>query len=95
MSITQKELSQIAYLARLKFDEDALAESTIQMNNILSFVEQLSEVETDDIMPMAHPLEMTQRLRIDEITQVDEHKLFQSIAPQTQQQLYLVPTVIE
>lgn len=95
MSITSQELSQIAYLARLKFDKDALMANTKQMNNILTFVEQLKEVNTDDIMPMAHPLAMNQRLRPDEVVAIDEHKNFQAIAQQVQQQLYLVPTVIE
>lgn len=95
MSITSQELNQIAHLARLSLDEQTLTNSTEQMNNILGFVEQLNEVNTSNINPMAHPLEMTQRLRVDEVSESDEHEIFQAIAPQIEQQLYLVPTVIE
>ncbi len=95
MSISQTELTQIATLARLSLSEAQLEQSTHQMNNILSFIELLSEVNTDDIEPMAHPLSMQQRLREDTVIEVDNSKQFQAIAPKVEQDLYLVPTVIE
>jgi aspartyl-tRNA(Asn)/glutamyl-tRNA(Gln) amidotransferase subunit C len=44
---------------------------------------------------MAHPLDRTQRLRVDEVTETDQHELFQQNAPRVEAGLYLVPKVIE
>ena len=63
--------------------------------NILGLVEQMNSVDTRDVEPMAHPLEITARLREDEITEIDQRQRFQAIAPEVEQGLYLVPRVIE
>lgn len=93
--MTPQELSQIAYLARLDFDQTELEGYSEQMQKILSFIEQLSLIDTEDVPPMAHPLKMTQRLRLDHISEGDNHKAFQAIAPKVEQGFYLVPIVIE
>jgi len=95
MSLDNKEVSQIAYLSRLQVEESSLESITADLNNILNLVEQLSELDTDSVEPMAHPLNMTQRLREDEVTEKDQSESFQSIAPKTGKFHYLVPTVIE
>jgi len=58
-------------------------------------VEQLEGAETDNVEPMAHPLHMAQRLRADEVTEVDRRDVHQAIAPSVESGLYLVPRVIE
>ena len=65
------------------------------LSDILALVEQLNAVDTAGVEPMAHPLDATQRLRPDEVTETDEREAFQAIAPQTEAGLYLVPKVIE
>ena len=95
MSLDNKEVSQIAYLSRLQVEESSLESITADLNNILNLVEQLSELDTGSVEPMAHPIKMTQRLREDEVTETDQSESFQSIAPKTGKSHYLVPTVIE
>ena len=95
MSLDNKEVSQIAYLSRLQVEENYLESITADLNNILNLVEQLSELDTDSVEPMAHPIKMTQRLREDVVTETDQSESFQSIAPKTGKSHYLVPTVIE
>jgi len=95
MSLDNKEVSQIAYLSRLQVEESSLESITADLNNILNLVEQLSELDTDSVEPMAHPIKMTQRLREDVVTEIDQSQSFQSIAPKTGKSHYLVPTVIE
>ena len=95
MSLDNKEVSQIAYLSRLQVEEISLESITADLNNILNLVEQLSELDTDSVEPMSHPLNMTQRLREDKVTETDQSESFQSIAPKTGKSHYLVPTVIE
>jgi aspartyl-tRNA(Asn)/glutamyl-tRNA(Gln) amidotransferase subunit C len=93
--INTAELKQIAHLAKLSIDELALDETVLALNNILKLAEDLNEVDTQSITPMAHPLKMVQRLRADEVLEKDQSNQFQAIAPQTSNSHYLVPTVIE
>jgi aspartyl-tRNA(Asn)/glutamyl-tRNA(Gln) amidotransferase subunit C len=95
MSLDNKQVKEIAYLARLSIDDSQLEQSTEELNNILNLMEELGEIETGDIEPMAHPLHMSQRLRDDEVSEGDLSKEFQEIAPKTGKSHFLVPTVIE
>ncbi|MFZ1711835.1 MAG: Asp-tRNA(Asn)/Glu-tRNA(Gln) amidotransferase subunit GatC, partial [Nitrosomonas sp.] len=52
-------------------------------------------VDTTGVAPMSHAQDMVQRLREDQVTETDQRQLFQSIAPQVEAELYLVPKVIE
>ena len=95
MSLDNKQVKEIAYLARLSVDDSQLEQSTEELNNILNLMEELGEIETGDIEPMAHPLHMSQRLRDDEVTEENLAEEFQAIAPKTGKSHFLVPTVIE
>ncbi|MEJ1298634.1 MAG: Asp-tRNA(Asn)/Glu-tRNA(Gln) amidotransferase subunit GatC [Candidatus Sedimenticola sp. (ex Thyasira tokunagai)] len=95
MSLERSDVEKIAHLARLAVSEDELDSVASDLSNILDLVEQMSAVDTTGVEPMAHPLHMAQRLREDIVTEGDQRELFQSIAPETEEGLYLVPRVIE
>ena len=95
MSLDKKQVKEIAYLARLSIEDEELEQSTSELNNILSLMDDLNEIDTGDVEPMAHPLHMSQRLRDDEVSEGDLSKEFQEIAPKTGKSHFLVPTVIE
>ena len=95
MSLDHADVKKIAHLARLDVADEKMAGIASDLSNILGLVEQLSAVDTEGVVPMAHPLHMAQRLRSDEVTETDRREIFQSIAPQTENGLYLVPKVIE
>ena len=65
------------------------------LSSILNFVEQMSAVDTERVSPLAHPLDQAQRLRPDLVNEENQRELFQSLAPQVEAGLYLVPKVIE
>ena len=58
-------------------------------------VERMAAVDTAGVVPMSHPQAVSQRLREDRVTEDDQREQFQSIAPQVEDGLYLVPKVIE
>lgn len=96
MPLERHEVEKIAHLARLTLDEQQIPFYARNLSNILDLVAHINEAQTQNTLPMAHPLEgLTQRLRDDEITELDQHELFQSIAPMTEAGLYLVPKVID
>ncbi len=95
MSLTQDDVKRIARLARIEID-DAQAQATQgQLNTIFDLIATMQAVDTRDIAPMAHAQEVYQRLRADTVTETDRHATFQAIAPAVENDLYLVPKVIE
>lgn len=95
MSLTQDDVKRIARLARLEID-DAQAQATQgQLNTIFDLIATMQAVDTRGIAPMAHAQEVYQRLRADVVTETDRHTAFQAIAPAVENDLYLVPKVIE
>ena len=91
----EKNVEQIAHLARLDINKKDIPEYVTNLGNILALVEQMNAVNTDDVAPMAHPTEAVQRLRDDVVTAENQREHFQEIAPQVEDGLYLVPQVIE
>lgn len=95
MTLDSRQVEKIAHLARLGVNADDVPEYARNLSAILAFVEQLNQVETTGVEPLAHPLEATQRLRPDVITEQDEREKFLRNAPLTEDGLYLVPRVVE
>ncbi len=95
MSLNPEEVGRIARLARLELSPDETGRTRDQLNGILAFIEQLQAVDTAGIAPMAHAMDVVQRLRADVVTEADRREAFQAIAPETEAGLYLVPKVIE
>ena len=95
MSLGPAEVAKIAHLARLAIREEDVPAYARNLSAILELVEQMNAVDTAGVVPMAHPLDMAQRLRADEVGEPDRRERFQAIAPQVEAGLYLVPKVIE
>lgn len=95
MSIGKSEVEYISRLAMIDVAESEVDQVSAKLNNVLGLFEQMQAVNTEGVAPMAHPHEVSQRLRIDEITEVDQHEKLQAVAPSTAKAMYLVPQVIE
>ena len=95
MALDQTDINTIAHLARLQVDEGDMEQYVHNLSDILGFVEQMNGVDTSNVTPMAHPLDATQRLRQDVVSESDQREKFQANAPQVEDGLYLVPKVIE
>ena len=95
MSLDKDQVQQIAALARLKLADDEFGETVEKLSRIVDFVDQLSKASTATVVPMAHPLDVAQRLRPDEVSEEIDRDHFQENAPSVSDGLYLVPKVIE
>ncbi|TBU89496.1 Asp-tRNA(Asn)/Glu-tRNA(Gln) amidotransferase subunit GatC [Phytopseudomonas dryadis] len=95
MALERSEVEKIAHLARLGLSDSELPHTTATLNSILGLVDQMQAVDTDGVEPLAHPLETTQRLRADAVTEENRREAYQAIAPAVENGLYLVPKVIE
>ena len=95
MSLTLEQVRRVANLARIEVS-DAEANATLgHLNGIFTLIEAMQAVDTRGVEPMAHAQDVAQRLRTDEVTEVDRRDAFQAIAPDTEKGLYLVPQVME
>ena len=95
MSLTSDDVKRVAKLARLGLTEAETTETLTQLNSILGLVDQMQQIDTNGVAPLAHPLELMQTLRADAVTETDQREKFQAIAPQADAGLYLVPRVVE
>ena len=95
MSLDKSDIDKIAWLARLSISEADIPNYIHDVSNILNLVEKMNSINTDDIEPLSHPLELTARLRQDKVTESDQREHFQEIAPAVDNGHYLVPKVIE
>ncbi|MCB1722184.1 MAG: Asp-tRNA(Asn)/Glu-tRNA(Gln) amidotransferase subunit GatC [Chromatiaceae bacterium] len=95
MSLSPEEVAKIAHLARLAVTDDDKVALGRDLSNILDLVAQMDAVDTAGVAPMAHPLEMAQRLRDDRVTEGDRRDRYQAHSPAVERGLFLVPKVIE
>ncbi len=95
MALERSDVEKIAHLARLGLTEAEVPQTTATLNNILGLIDAMQAVDTAGIEPLAHPLEATQRLRADAVTEQNQRDAYQAIAPAVESGLFLVPKVIE
>lgn len=95
MALERSDVEKIAHLARLGLTEAEVPQTTDTLNNILGLIDAMQAVDTTGIEPLAHPLEATQRLRADVVSETNQREAYQAIAPAVESGLYLVPKVIE
>ena len=95
MVLDKTEIEKIAHLARLHIGESDAEEVATRITDILVLIDQMQSVDTEAVEPLAHPLDLVQRLRADEITEDNQRDRLQKLAPASEDGLYLVPKVLE
>lgn len=94
MAVTKKDVEKIAELARLKFSEQELESFTHQMNEILSYMDKLNELDTENVKPLSHPVEQTNVFREDELKSSITTEEALKNAPAKDEHQFKVPKVI-
>lgn len=95
MSLTKEQVEHIAFLARLELAEEEFDDVVDKLSRIVDFVDQLQSAPTEGVLPMAHPLDVSQRLRPDVVNGDIDRDAIQVNAPAVRDGFYLVPKVIE
>jgi aspartyl-tRNA(Asn)/glutamyl-tRNA(Gln) amidotransferase subunit C len=95
MALTLDDVRRVAHLARIAVDDAEAAAALSQLTRVFGLIEQMQAVDVTGIEPMAHAQDLMLRLRADAVTEGDQRELFQSVAPEVEAGLYLVPKVIE
>ena len=94
-TLTEKDIKKIARLACLEINAVNIPKYIENLSKILDFVGQINKADTTNIEPIAHPLDGFSRFRQDQITQINQRELLQTIAPKSEAGLYLVPKVLD
>jgi len=95
VSLDKDQVQHIALLSRLKLTDQEFDQTVDKLSRIVDFVDQLSQADTENVVPMAHPLNEAQRLREDVVTEPNDREHVQENATSVEDGLYLVPKVIE
>lgn len=95
MSLTPDDVRRLARLARIEIEAEESHAVLERLNGVLALVDQMRRVDTKGIEPMSHAVDVSQRLRPDEVREPDKREAYQSVAPAVEDGLYLVPKVIE
>ena len=95
MSLTPDDVSRLARLARIAIEPEESGAVLDRLNRVLGLIDQMRAVDTAGVEPMAHAVDVVQRVRPDEVREQNQRELYQSVAPAIEDGLYLVPRVIE
>ncbi|WP_298634683.1 Asp-tRNA(Asn)/Glu-tRNA(Gln) amidotransferase subunit GatC [uncultured Umboniibacter sp.] len=95
MSITNESVQHVAELAMLSLDQPAIDKATTKLNQVLDMIDKLQAVDTENVEPLAHPLDAIQVLRADEVTKLNRREALLSNAPEAQDGQFVVPRVVE
>jgi aspartyl-tRNA(Asn)/glutamyl-tRNA(Gln) amidotransferase subunit C len=94
MGISRQDVEKVALLGRLQLTEADLATMTAELDQIVGYVDQLAEVNTDGIEPMAHAVEVVNVFRADDVTPSLPRDEALANAPHRDERGYLVPAVL-
>ncbi|MEM7618374.1 MAG: Asp-tRNA(Asn)/Glu-tRNA(Gln) amidotransferase subunit GatC [Pseudomonadota bacterium] len=94
-TLSQKDVAKVASLARIEMDEKELEKYSAQLSNIIGFVEQLSEVDTDNVEPLASVVDIALSLRSDDVTDGGYADKILANAPEMLEDFFVVPKVVE
>ena len=91
----QIDIPHLARLARLSLNADETGAALADLNKIIAMIDAMQAVDTSAVEPMANPMDASQRLRSDQVTETVDREQFQGVAPETEDGYYLVPRVVE
>jgi aspartyl-tRNA(Asn)/glutamyl-tRNA(Gln) amidotransferase subunit C len=95
MSVDRKTVRHIARLARIALAEDQVEPMAGELNNILSWIEQLSEVDVEGVPPLTSVIVQQLRMREDEVTEGDQADALMANAPESEDHFFVVPKIVE
>ena len=94
MSLSRNEVEKVSLLARLQLANDELDEMTTQLSKIVDYVEQLSQLDTENVEPLAHAADLTNVFADDVVKESFPRNAVLANAPKRDDECYRVPAVL-
>lgn len=95
MALDRETTEQVAHLARLRIEPEQAADVAEDLSRVLDLIDQIEQVDTSEVTPLAHPLDIAQPLRTDEVTNQPDRERLQGSAPDVVEGYYRVPRSVE
>ena len=95
IQMDKKTVSKIADLAKIQIDDNQIDNIVHNLEKILDLVDEMNSVDTDNVEPMSHPLNLKQELRVDEVTEKNLRDTFQENSTTSEDGYYKVPKIID
>lgn len=95
MAIRKEDVVKVASLARISMDEADIEQFSGELASVFELVDSMEKVDTQHVDPLAHPMDIVQRMRDDIVTEKNQREVLQKNASSKEAGLYLVPKVIE
>jgi len=95
LNMDKTTIIKIANLAKIEIKDDELNDIADSLKKILNLVDEMNSVKTDDVVPMSHPLNLSQELRKDEVLEDNKRDIFQKDNKYTEDGYYKVPKIID
>ena len=95
IQMDKKTVSKIADLAKIQIDDNQIDNIVHNLEKILDLVDEMNSVDTDNVEPMSHPLNLKQELRADEVTEKNLRDTFQENSTTSEDGYYKVPKIID
>lgn len=95
MSLDADTVKKIAHLSRLAISNEDIPAVLSKLDTILNLVNEMNKIDTSKVTPMAHPMDETQPLRIDEVSEINQRTLFLENAPEAEAGMFIVPQFVE
>ena len=95
LNMDKTTIIKIADLAKIEIKDDELNDIADSLKKILNLVDEMNSVKTDDVVPMSHPLNLSQELRKDEVLEDNKRDVFQKDNKYTEDGYYKVPKIID
>jgi aspartyl-tRNA(Asn)/glutamyl-tRNA(Gln) amidotransferase subunit C len=94
VSLSREQVEKVSLLARLRLEPQELEMMTSHLQQIVGYVEQLAELNTDHVQPLSHPVDMQNVFRADEVVPSIDRATMLANAPHADGEYYLVPAVL-
>ncbi len=95
MAIDTDTVRKVAHLARIRIEEDRVGPLAAELTGILAWIEQLAEVDTDGVQPMASAVAIALPMRSDVVTEGGDAQSILANAPKSERGFFVVPKVVE
>ncbi|MBA4741016.1 MAG: Asp-tRNA(Asn)/Glu-tRNA(Gln) amidotransferase subunit GatC [Burkholderiales bacterium] len=95
MSLTKQDVKKAADLARIEVTDQEAEDALGPLKKVFALIEEMQQLDTEAVEPMAHAQDISTRLRDDIVTEKDQREILQASAPAVEKGLFLVPKVID
>ena len=95
MALTDKDIKKLSHLAKINISSDDEMIVLKKLDGIIKLIDSMQKIDTTDVQPMSHALDIYQTLRDDVVTEINQKEKFLELAPEFNEDYFIVPRVVD